>query len=137
MKEMEVNAEFLRFLGDLVDRYHWNLRKMLNLSEAFRKGKKEWADLLTRTDEWYLESVSDPNSRRCGELDKAQDALMQWMSKFDDWDDLETEVTTQLLQKPKLLANIPLLGCSWCSRPSAALKKRGGCGKEKWVVSHD
>lgn len=132
MKEMEINAGFLRLFGDPVNHHHGYMKHLKNIAEAFRKGKKEWAELLVRSNEWCL----DTNSRSCGIEDKAQGSLVKWMTEFEDWDgpDAEPEPKPKPDQPaPKALSpgTVSLMTCSWCLRPSAALKKCGGCGQEK------
>lgn len=129
MKELDINADFLRFYGDPVDTYPTSLRHIKNLAEAYRKGTKEWASLLTLLEKWYPKDSHHSGSKVAEEA--VEDSLWQWVNKFEDGNAaLETHIEPP--QPRMVLIARSMMTCSWCARPSAALKKCAGCGQEKY-----
>ena len=131
MKELDINAGFLRFYGDPVDTYPITLRHIKNLAEAYRKGTKDWAPLLTLLEKWYpKEDTNSHHSASAAAEEAVEDSLWEWVNKFEDGNtSLQTHIEPPQPRMTRIARS--LMTCSWCARPSAALKKCAGCGQEK------
>ncbi|GJE85794.1 hypothetical protein PsYK624_018730 [Phanerochaete sordida] len=137
MKELEISIEFLRLYGNQAEGFSRAAVCFKRIAEVQRQGRAEWADLLVRSDEWYLEQLADPKSRQHQDEHAFHDSLLQWTTKFEAFNIQDASAETETTEPPKRACNgmggtVDLLPCSWCLRPSAALKKCGGCGKEKY-----
>ncbi|GJE85795.1 hypothetical protein PsYK624_018740 [Phanerochaete sordida] len=129
IKELEINAGFMKAFGEPIVYYRWSVRRMRNLALMYRRGQEEWAALLSRVDEWYLEEERDDPCK------SERDPLVKWMSKLESWDNLDAEVHEERkrpAQQPRFLpSTLRLMTCSWCSRPSVILKQCSACGQER------
>lgn len=125
---MGISSQFMEFMDHPVpDRGYMAL--LSKTRELLPGAVKEWAELLQRSSEWY--AADDQHHHH-----ETDDALMQWVHRFESAEE-EVAALTRKEQEPKTMVmiagQVPMMLCSWCKGPSAALKKCAGCGKERCV----
>ncbi|TDL19576.1 hypothetical protein BD410DRAFT_751998 [Rickenella mellea] len=94
--------------------------------ERMAAAAKEWDEIVARC------AITAP--RQALPTDQAEDHLAAWLDEMhlDDHTDDGPECTTH----PKINTNkVELYKCSWCSNPSAILKKCSLCGRARYCDS--
>ncbi|KAH9941110.1 uncharacterized protein BXZ73DRAFT_42148 [Epithele typhae] len=122
-------AEFMGMLGLAINKTQTRLARMLIL-KLYSKASEEWGPFVQHFDEM---NASGGEALKPLSSSQADDDLAAWLENMQLDDDDDDEHGRHPCTHPKIsTSNVALYRCSWCSNPSAVLKKCGGCGKTRY-----
>lgn len=123
--------------------YETIIRTAKLLRSLLPEGLQEWGQLLQDLDAQFLKKTASGIPASCSiEMPLPDDYKNpdSWPEKLEadkdngtSRDEGESEDAIPKDDGPSLLLS-KLSRCSWCGRPSAALRKCGGCSKERYVA---
>ncbi|GBE89126.1 hypothetical protein SCP_1501290 [Sparassis crispa] len=121
-KKLETADQFGKFLGNPPKRTQMRLTQEM-IFDLYPKAVEEWKDVIARFDTGGSEDKSIS-------AEKAEDDLAAWLDDLKVDDD---SPQPERCSHPKINTNsVALYRCSWCSNPSAVLRKCGGCSKTRY-----
>ncbi|KAG2137433.1 uncharacterized protein EDB93DRAFT_766241 [Suillus bovinus] len=124
-KKLGYADEFSILLGTIPPRTQLRLTQQ-NIVKRYPIAVQEWKDLVARFDEVMTDE-------RPISLEKAEDDLAAWLDDLHLDHGKEDEHYPQRCSHPRVSPNtVALYRCSWCSNPSAALRKCSGCEKARY-----
>jgi hypothetical protein len=97
---------------------------------------KEWGSVIARFDSLEKESLGECLGAPDVPADKVEDSLAAWLDEMEleDGEHGGHRHSDKCGHGKVDIDNVLLYQCSWCSNPSAALKRCTGCGKARFVI---
>ncbi|PSR76670.1 hypothetical protein PHLCEN_2v8267 [Hermanssonia centrifuga] len=138
-----MNKRFMEFLDHPETNTSYPVLACQKVIAVVKGATEEWSDILKRTDEAYLFQCEGRPLLETA--DGASEALSAWYKKFESdthKESGEIEDHSHPIERTRALedflspAKVTIMQCTWCSRPSALLKKCKQCGKVKSVFPH-
>ncbi|KAJ3557697.1 hypothetical protein NM688_g1332 [Phlebia brevispora] len=128
LKKLELTKEFSRFFETRQQRTTLRLTRDL-VTSRYKKAVEEWGSAAARLDGPLKRSQKSQEESAA----KAEDNLSAWLEGLQiDGEESPTKYCTH----PKINGNlVALYRCSYCSSPSAVLRKCGGCGNTRYCDS--
>ncbi|KIP12051.1 hypothetical protein PHLGIDRAFT_399967 [Phlebiopsis gigantea 11061_1 CR5-6] len=142
LKEIELSTQFMRIMGGPIPSpgYGTRIRTAVLLRYLLPEALQEWGQLLQGLDVQYLEDIASGKYASCSIENPLPDDYKNpdsWPEKLEAEKDNGTsrdgwESEDAIPKDDSFLLLSKLSRCSWCGRPSAALRKCGGCSKERY-----
>ena len=140
---MEISTEFAKVMHAPITtaKFTAHVEAVKLLRSSLPGALKEWSELLQDMDDAYLENKASGRDKSCSieqPLPGDYEKLSVWLSDSEKARDKNKSgnvngESVDGTEKPCLRAE--LMSCSWCGRPSAALRKCGGCESERYVFA--
>ncbi|KAI0317958.1 hypothetical protein OF83DRAFT_1118664 [Amylostereum chailletii] len=138
---MTINERFLEFLGHPITNRTQMRKTCTIITNNMDAAMTEWGGMLSRS-KVLMEDPESYSHTFVSLEDRESSDLQFWLNKFEgdiegpdrhetastkNSEDMSTPLSSDLPTHKKMT-----LTCSWCRRPSAILKKCGGCGLAKY-----
>lgn len=126
MKKLKFADDLSNFVGGPPAKTELRLAQQTIIS-LYPSAVKEWGDVIIRFDNILTTKEPEISS------EKVEDDLAAWLDDMHK-EDGEPEILEEMLSHPVLSQDcVALYRCSYCSNPSAALRKCSGCAKTRYV----
>ncbi|KAI8986642.1 hypothetical protein BD414DRAFT_38810 [Trametes punicea] len=126
--KLDISEQLMNTISFSTTKTELHLTRNLIL-ELYPEAVKEWGAFIKRIDELdFRIEKQKPLS-----YTQADDDLAAWIENMKLEDGSEEHLHPHPRSHPKIsLNNVMLYRCSWCTNPSAVLRKCGGCGKTRY-----
>jgi hypothetical protein len=97
---------------------------------------KEWGSVINRFDSLEKESEGEGLDAPDVPADQVEESLAAWLDEIEleDGEHGAHRHSDRCGHGKVDIENVTLYQCSWCTNPSAALKRCTGCGKARFVI---